>query len=230
MESQSALAAQPPTGPRPGSRPAGSPSRRGRPPSVGRDEIIEAALAVLRERGVSRLTTREIAEHAGVSEGSIFYHFKDRAGLLIAVFMAGMEPLTELPTIASEASSVREALTRLATTVEAFLDSGVDILTAAQSDAGLREAFGTYMRDNDLGPHRGVRVIGGYLREQQAGGAVRNDIDPDVVAYEIMSSCFMRASQERLVGHARGVPTVEESIDMYVELLTPSSAIAGQWS
>src|ERR671939_1356561 len=67
--------------------------RRGRPPSGGREAIREATLALLRERGVARLTTRDVAERAGVSEASVYYHYGDKAGLLRAVFEAGLERL-----------------------------------------------------------------------------------------------------------------------------------------
>src|SRR4051812_50101602 len=67
-----------------------APRRRGRPPSGGREAILEATLALLRERGVARLTTRDVAERAGVSEASVYYHYTDKAGLLRAVFEAGL--------------------------------------------------------------------------------------------------------------------------------------------
>ncbi len=67
--------------------------RRGRPPSGGREEILRATHDLLRERGMAKLTTREVAERAGVSEGSVFYHFEDRFGLLKAVFERALGPL-----------------------------------------------------------------------------------------------------------------------------------------
>src|SRR5918912_1546728 len=70
-----------------------APRRRGRPPSGGREAIREATLALLRERGVARLTTRDVAERAGVSEASVYYHYGDKAGLLRAVFEDGLERL-----------------------------------------------------------------------------------------------------------------------------------------
>src|SRR6516165_11234624 len=72
------------------------PKRRGRPPAGGREAILAAALQLLRERGIARVTSREVAALAGVSEASVFYHYKDRAGLLQAVFEQGLEPLREL--------------------------------------------------------------------------------------------------------------------------------------
>src|SRR5579864_5011074 len=66
---------------------------RGRPPSGGREAILDATLALLREQGIANLTSREVAARAGVSDASVYYHFGDRAGLLQAVFESGMKPL-----------------------------------------------------------------------------------------------------------------------------------------
>jgi AcrR family transcriptional regulator len=76
--------------------PSDTPKLRGLPPSGGREAILAAALELLRERGIARLTTREIAASAGASEASIFYHYRGRAGLLMAVFEQGLRPLQEL--------------------------------------------------------------------------------------------------------------------------------------
>ena len=69
------------------------PRRRGRPPSGGREAILDGDARILREHGIANLTSREVAARAGVSDASVYYHFGDRAGLLQAVFEHGMKPL-----------------------------------------------------------------------------------------------------------------------------------------
>jgi AcrR family transcriptional regulator len=51
-----------------------------RPVSISGDQILEAARAVFTEKG-PRATTAEIAERAGVSEGTLFKRFGSKAGL-----------------------------------------------------------------------------------------------------------------------------------------------------
>lgn len=57
--------------------------------------LIEAAEAVLTERGVEGFTLRECARRAGVSHAAPAHHFKDTRGLLTAVAAVGFERLTE---------------------------------------------------------------------------------------------------------------------------------------
>jgi AcrR family transcriptional regulator len=51
-----------------------------------RDAIVAAAAAVLRGRGFSGLSTREVAAAAGVQLSQIHYHFGSKQGLVLAVF------------------------------------------------------------------------------------------------------------------------------------------------
>ncbi|MET7942471.1 helix-turn-helix domain-containing protein [Streptomyces sp. NPDC005302] len=46
-------------------------------------QILEAAARVIARRGVRGLRVEELAEEAGVSTALIYYHFKDRTGVLL---------------------------------------------------------------------------------------------------------------------------------------------------
>lgn len=57
--------------------------------------LVEAAEAVLTERGVEGFTLRECARRAGVSHAAPAHHFHDARGLLTAVAALGFERLAE---------------------------------------------------------------------------------------------------------------------------------------
>lgn len=50
-----------------------------------RQRLFSAAMRVVRERGVGRLTLDAVAEGAGVSKGGLLYHFPSKEALLIAL-------------------------------------------------------------------------------------------------------------------------------------------------
>jgi AcrR family transcriptional regulator len=60
-----------------------------------REALIEAAEAVLAERGVEGFSLREVARRSGVSPAAPAHHFGDAAGLLVAVATAAFDGLTE---------------------------------------------------------------------------------------------------------------------------------------
>jgi TetR/AcrR family transcriptional regulator len=48
--------------------------------------IVDAVLALARERGPDAITTHAIAERIGVTQGAVFRHFPDKASIWLAVF------------------------------------------------------------------------------------------------------------------------------------------------
>jgi AcrR family transcriptional regulator len=199
-----------------------APRRRGRPSAGGREAILAAALQLLRKRGIARVTSREVAALAGVSEASVFYHYKDRAGLLQAVFEQGLQPLHALAS-GGRLSGVdlHDVLTRYADTLDRFLDQALPVVAAAQSDAALRDAMSAYMTEQDLGPHRGVRALGDYLAAEQAAGRVRAGVDPRAVAMLFVGACYTRAAQRQIPAEVDELPALEQIIGATEELLRP---------
>ena len=61
------------------------------PPDERRSAIIEATLPLLLENG-EMVTTRQIAEAAGIAEGTIFRVFADKDAVIAAVIDAAVDP------------------------------------------------------------------------------------------------------------------------------------------
>lgn len=61
-----------------------------------RAQILDAAASVFADKGFHRATTKEIASRAGVSEGTIYNYFENKADLLIGM-MTRLAELRELP-------------------------------------------------------------------------------------------------------------------------------------
>lgn len=60
-------------------------SRQERRVEARKARILEAAAHVFARKGYGQATTKEIAEEADVSEGSIFYHFESKRDLLLNI-------------------------------------------------------------------------------------------------------------------------------------------------
>jgi AcrR family transcriptional regulator len=192
--------------------------RRGRPPSGGREEILRATRELLRERGMAKLTTREVAMRAGVSEGSVFYHFEDRFGLLRAVFEGSLSPLH----LDLQEDDLRTAVTQMSAGIETFLNASLDVMMAAQSDSTLRDALHAFMLERDYGPHRGIATISAYLTARQKAGVVRADVNPAVIATMIVNDAFQRAAVPKLIGNRKGIQSRAAFVDTLMTMLAPS--------
>jgi len=68
-------------------------------PDDRRAALIEATLPLLVEHGTA-VSTRQIAQAAGVAEGTIFRVFPDKSSLIVATLLAGVDPGSTIDAIA----------------------------------------------------------------------------------------------------------------------------------
>lgn len=65
------------------------------------ERILEAARVLANELGAARLTTNAMADEAGISVGNLYYHFRNKDDVLLALFRqfeGQIAPLMELNT------------------------------------------------------------------------------------------------------------------------------------
>ncbi len=90
-----------------------------------RNALIEAAQALLAERGVDGFTLRECARRAGVSHGAPAHHFGDVTGLLSAVAARGFQRLSDTMARYAEAAG-GDARARLLASGLAYIDCALE--------------------------------------------------------------------------------------------------------
>jgi AcrR family transcriptional regulator len=199
----------------------------GRPPEGVREAILETTLNLISEVGVSRLTTKEIAHAGGFSEASIYYHFADKAALLEGAILDGvLAPFREFAAEFAERATGLElepTLLEFTAALTSFWERILPLLSAVQSDAALRKRFQQRVNALDLGPHRGVRLVGGLLARQQEQGAIRRDVDAHAVAMLICSTCYLTGYQRHMLGASarRLLPGLKPTVSTLVAMLQP---------
>jgi AcrR family transcriptional regulator len=71
-----------------------------------RDKILKAAQKLFARHGYDGTTTKELAEKAGIAEGTLFRHFTNKKAILVEIATQGwVELLTDLLTELSEMAS-----------------------------------------------------------------------------------------------------------------------------
>lgn len=182
---------------------------------------MAAATALLEERGAARLTTGEVSRRAGVSDGALFYHFNDRAGLMAAVIENGLQGLTPLSDAGGLApGELRENLTMFADLTDKFLRNSLMVMVAAQSDASLRAGMRKYMAERDMGPHRGIGLMAEYLAAEQDLGHIKPGVNCEALSFMFYSSCFQLAVHRLFFGPDYGgeLATTQDIVDTFIEL------------
>ena len=70
--------------------------------AITREQLLDAAERVFRERGVASTTLGEVAAAAGVTRGAVYWHFRDKVDLLGALCERATLPLDAIFEQASE--------------------------------------------------------------------------------------------------------------------------------
>lgn len=135
--------------------------------------ILEAAVQVLAKEGMRRFTTTRVAERAGVSVGSIYQYFPNKASILFRLQSDEWRQTTEMLSLILEDTGT-PPLDRLRRLVHAFIHSECE---EAQVRTALSDAAPLY-RDTPEAKearHHSHAAIRAFMREAlpQASDATR---------------------------------------------------------
>lgn len=88
------------------------------------DLVLDAAAELFATKGFRETTTRDIAALARIQPGSLYYHFANKDGLLLAVYREGVKRLTEA--VEAEVASLTDPWERLEAALRAHLETILD--------------------------------------------------------------------------------------------------------
>lgn len=174
-----------------------------RQPATTRQRILAGAAQLIREKGIGRVTTGEIARAASVAEGSLFNHFIDKLDLLSAVLAEGVPDLAALRATAGAGPGTGDLTKKLADLVEAATDfyrATLVLEAGVMADRALLERWRERHARNDEGPQVAHREVGGYLRAEQQLGRLPDGPDPEVLALVLLGAAHHSAFVELLAG------------------------------
>jgi len=189
------------------SKPSGSApkarSRRGRPPSIDTDALLQVARQVFLEQGF-RATTQEVAEKDGISEGLIFHGFKTKEGLFRAAMNLPEEVLPDLLLHAVEkldGLELRDALMRLASAVLEIGKVGIPLMMMSWSNPNVCNDM---PYDKNKARFREVmKRLAAYFESQMESGKLRH-VDPEIIARTFLGSLHHYCMTRILAGNEAG--------------------------
>jgi len=169
-----------------------------------RQRILDATAQLLREKGVARLTTREIAQAADAAEGSITKNFGGKLGLLTALLSSDLPELAAwrdtLTPPTSRHEDLAAALTRAAAAAIAYYAASLPLIAGAVSDATLFQAYRATNAANGTGPRIAVEQMTGYLAAWQQHGVLDPAVDPGALALLFCGAAQLQAWTDYLAG------------------------------
>lgn len=195
-------------------KPTGKSPKRNR-----KTEIVLAAETLLRERGLSGVTTRAIAEAVPCSEGAIYVHFSGRTQLLLAVLEQSLPemliPLRKLEESAGMLTPERN-LAAAMLGLQRFHERVAPMVSSLFAEPELLASFRQSLDSRAKGPRGGIARIARYLDAEQKLSRIPEHVNVETVAALLMSASFFRAFSSALTGQA--IPALNHR-DLVQELL-----------
>lgn len=151
-----------------------------------RAQILDAAMGCFADHGYHESSIDEIAAHAGLSKGAIYYHFAGKRDILIGLFELWSERLLQRWEAISRDSDPLEALSRDA---EAAFASAEDLLLLSRGAVELlsHAARDDQMRSRVADLYAASRNhISALLSDAQRQGLI-GETDADSVATALMA-------------------------------------------
>jgi AcrR family transcriptional regulator len=161
-----------------------------------RERILTAAEDIMLGEGLARVTTRNIATKVGCSEGTIYRHFKSKQEVFLAVLAERVPEF--FPMLRSLSDSVGEGsvtgqLKSVMRAGLAFYEATIPMTAAIFAEHTLLNNYRAWMKDNNVGPHRGVELLAKYISLEQKIGRISSEINPTAAGELLLGSCYLRS-------------------------------------
>ncbi len=186
-------------------------SRRERKKYETRHSLMEAALHLFAERGYDATTVKDITDAVGVAKGTFFNYFQTKEAVLPAIAAHRLEQLEEAltPERGAPASPVERIKLALRLVAE-------DPLCERQLAQRL---FAAIMRRRELSPGHALRdLLADQVRQAQAAGEIRHDLDPLYLAGAVRSLFFQQLVMWHHGHRPAPLPTlIDASVDLLME-------------
>jgi AcrR family transcriptional regulator len=171
-----------------------APRPRGRPRSErARQEILETAYKLLRDKGFNAVGSHEIAQAAGVSSATLYRWWKSREEILFDACFEHMKPILAIPETGSGLTRLRRYVLRASEFLAS--DEGTvlaRVLTGIHEDQRLRRMFlERYVKQRR-------QIQRGIIEDAIAFGELKPTTDPELLIDMLGGPLFFRWLQ----GHA----------------------------
>jgi TetR/AcrR family transcriptional regulator len=189
--------------------------RLGQEDSTTRAAILNAAAKVLRDEGVSALTSRRISQKAGIKSQLIHYYFRKMEDLIVTLMQrAGDEVLKSLASVATSEEPLKKLWEFKLASTSTELMSGLAML--ARNNERLRAESIRYSEH-----FRGMQsaIIARDLERR----GIKSAIPPLVIAF-LMSAAARQIQDEHSWGMSLGHREAAEAIDALLRQITARKA------
>jgi AcrR family transcriptional regulator len=189
-----------------------------------RKEILRAAERLILSHGLSGVTTRQISQEVGCSEGALYVHYDSRLDLLLAMLEESLpEMLGPLQTLQQRIGrgSAQANLAVALAGIYRFHQRTTPLAASLFAEPALLAGYRASLARQGKGPHLSMKVLQNYIAAEQQLGRIDQRVDPKLVAYLLMSASFFRAFSEQFFG-GPVVPAWSKLVKQLIAAVVPA--------
>jgi AcrR family transcriptional regulator len=191
-----------------------------------REQIIDAAMRVFAQKGFARATNRDVAREAGITTGLIYYYFESKEALL----KAALEERSPVQVVAQATPEMLELPPDVL--LPLMLQRVLGIVEGEQFVGLIRVILPEALHNPQLAPlvlsflQRVVGFMSNYLQGQAAKGAVRADLNAELITQVMISSMMGFVMRRQLVHDPSVLRYTHEEfaqtlVDMFLQGIRP---------
>jgi len=165
-----------------------------------RQHLLETAERVLQQRGLARVTTRDITRAAGVADGTLYVHFPHKEDLFMAIIQRHLPAF--VPTVQPEQAGtqpLRASLEAIGLAAVRYYGELIPLGASLFADPSLLLRHQAWMAEHGS-PEQIYQHVAAYIVAEQHHGRIRQDYEPRDVAATLLGPCFQYAFLRHFLG------------------------------
>jgi AcrR family transcriptional regulator len=184
-------------------------------------QIVDAVERLIEAKGLARVTTKDIAQATGLSEGALYRHFDHKEDVFLAVLQKHLPVLVDLlENQVAGTKTVRENLVEIALAILNYYEQLIPMNAAFFADTVLLTRFREALHQIGAGPQRLHERVAAYIEEEQRLGRITPQLPALSVAALLLGSVHQYGFMRQLLGENPFNVTDRQFVENIVQVVT----------
>lgn len=164
-------------------------------------EIIEAAIGIIAEKGIQYLTIKNLAKSIHLTEGALYRHFSNKLEILNGILTLFKGQIDKnFKSADSKISSLEQLLDIIANQIDIFIEKPIVAAVIFSEEIFQNDKL---LADNVLSiMNQNLEVMINLIKNGQDTGQIRRDIPTEQLGNMVMGSIRLLVTRWRLSGYA----------------------------
>ncbi len=165
------------------------------------DQIIKISLDIIKNKGIQKLTMREIAKQTGISEQAIYRHFENKLAILSSILNYFNQHLSETFLEKSKSGNKVEQIQSLIEAHLQYLSDNPAVAAVIFSEDIFQNEL-VLARQVHEALNKRIDHISGLIEDGQKTGEIKNNFPPEHLAHIFLGTLRLLVTTWRLSSYS----------------------------